>query len=37
MNKSITPGQRKKIALARAIYSQADIYLLDNALSGLDY
>lgn len=33
---SVSGGQRTRIALARAVYSQADIYLLDDPLSSLD-
>ena len=33
---TISGGQRTRIALARAVYSQADIYLLDDPLSSLD-
>jgi cystic fibrosis transmembrane conductance regulator len=33
---SISGGQRTRIALARAVYSEADIYLLDDPLSSLD-
>ncbi|XP_028391901.1 multidrug resistance-associated protein 4-like [Dendronephthya gigantea] len=33
---TVSGGQRTRIALARAVYSQADIYLLDDPLSSLD-
>jgi ATP-binding cassette, subfamily C (CFTR/MRP), member 1 len=33
---SLSGGQSQRIALARAIYSQKDIIILDDALSGLD-
>lgn len=31
----ISNGQKQKISLARAVYSEADIYLLDDALSSV--
>ena len=33
---TVSGGQRTSISLARAVYSQADIYLLDDPLSSLD-
>lgn len=33
---TLSGGQRTRIALARAVYSRADIYLLDDPLSSLD-
>ena len=33
---TISGGQKKRLSLARAIYSDADVYLLDDPLSALD-
>ncbi|KAJ4249125.1 hypothetical protein NW762_012459 [Fusarium torreyae] len=33
---SLSGGQRQRLALARALYLQADLYLLDDILSGID-
>jgi len=33
---NISGGQKARISLARALYEDADIYLLDNPISALD-
>ena len=33
---TLSGGQRSRISLARALYSESDIYLLDDPFSGLD-
>lgn len=33
---TISGGQKARISLARALYSEADIYLLDDPLSAVD-
>ena len=33
---NISGGQKARIALARALYSDADIYLLDDPISAVD-
>ena len=33
---NLSGGQRQRISLARAVYSEADVYLLDSPLSAVD-
>ena len=33
---NLSGGQKQRISIARALYSDADIYLIDDCLSALD-
>ena len=33
---SLSGGQKARLALARAVYARADVYLLDDILSAVD-
>jgi ABC-type multidrug transport system fused ATPase/permease subunit len=33
---TVSGGQKARLSLARAVYSQADIYLLDDPISAVD-
>lgn len=33
---NVSGGQKQRVSIARAVYSEADIYLIDDALSALD-
>lgn len=33
---NVSGGQKQRIAIARAVYSSADVYILDDPLSALD-
>jgi len=34
---NISGGEQARIAIARAVYSEADIYIMDNPLASIDY
>ena len=34
---NISGGEQARIAIARAVYSEADIYIMDNPLAAIDY
>lgn len=34
---NVSGGQKQRISLARALYMQADVYLIDDCLSALDH
>ena len=33
---TLSGGQKQRVSIARAVYSQADVYLLDDPLSAVD-
>jgi len=34
---SLSGGQRQRVGIARAVYADADIYIIDQPLSALDF